>query len=374
MTSQPVSKRLDSLDILRGLDIFLLVCLQPLLYWILTNAWVSETGVAEFLRTQLRHCPWEGFRFWDIVMPLFLFMSGAAIPFSLRKYDSSFKSYARILKRVLLLFILGMVVQGGLLSLDAHKFRFYSNTLQAIGVGYLITSVVFINFKMRGRIACLLMLFAAYWLMLTFGGDFTPEGNFAEYIDRKLLGQWRDGVKWTNGEWFFSPNYRYTWIVSSLNFAVTVMLGAFSGAIMTGEDKLKNAKKMAVLSIVLIAAGLLLGLQMPLIKKIWSSSMTLFSGGLCMLAMAFFYYAIDCKGRLKQLNWLKIYGMNSIFAYVVSMSVNFRSIPESVFYGLKQYLLIGGVNYYPLLINFSQYAIIFALLAFMFKQKIFLKV
>lgn len=263
---------------------------------------------------------------------------------------------------------------GGLLSLDAHKFRFYSNTLQAIGVGYLITSVVFINFKMRGRIACLLMLFAAYWLMLTFGGDFTPEGNFAEYIDRKLLGQWRDGVKWTNGEWFFSPNYRYTWIVSSLNFAVTVMLGAFSGAIMTGEDKLKNAKKMAVLSIVLIAAGLLLGLQMPLIKKIWSSSMTLFSGGLCMLAMAFFYYAIDCKGRLKQLNWLKIYGMNSIFAYVVSMSVNFRSIPESVFYGLKQYLLIGGVNYYPLLINFSQYAIIFALLAFMFKQKIFLKV
>ena len=66
--------------------------------------------------------------------------------------------------------------------------------------------------------------------------------------------------------------------------------------------------------------------------------------------------------------------MNSIFAYVVSMSVNFRSIPESVFYGLKQYLLIGGVNYYPLLINFSQYAIIFVLLAFMFKQKIFLKV
>ncbi len=374
MQNSQLSKRLDSLDILRGLDIFFLVALEPLFIWIISKTALAQTAVGGFLKMQLSHCAWEGFSFYDVIMPLFLFMTGAAIPFSLRKYDTSFKSYLRIFRRVLLLFVFGMVVQGGLLSLDVHRFRLYSNTLQAIGAGYFITAIVFLNFKTRGRVAAFALLFAAYWLMLTFGGDFTPDGNFAERVDRAVLGRWRDGVSWSNGEWSFSKNYHYTWIVSSLNFAATVMLGAFAGVIMTGEDKAGNAKKMFALSLALIAAGLLLGLQMPIIKKIWSSSMTLYSGGLCMLAMAFFYYAVDCRGWLKSLAWLKMYGMNSIFAYVVSAVVNFRSIPESLLYGLKPFLLVGGVNYYPLLINFCQYAIIFCLLLFMFRRKIFLKV
>ena len=102
--------------------------------------------------------------------------------------------------------------------------------------------------------------------------------------------------------------------------------------------------------------------------------MTLYSGGICVAAMAVFYYLIDCCGRLGWLGWLKIYGMNSIFAYMVSSVVNFRSIPESLLYGFEGRLVFGGVNYYPFLIDFCQYAIIFAILLFMFRCKIYLKV
>lgn len=150
--AENVGKRLESLDVLRGLDIFILVCFQPVLFWLLSHSCFGDGAAAEFFKTQLTHCQWEGFRFWDLIMPLFLFMSGASIPFSLGKYDTSAASYIRILRRVFLLFVFGMVVQGGLLTFNPDRFKFYSNTLQSIAVGYLITALVFLNFKTKGRI------------------------------------------------------------------------------------------------------------------------------------------------------------------------------------------------------------------------------
>lgn len=372
--AESVNKRLDSLDVLRGLDIFILVCFRPLLFWLLCRSCFGTGEVAEFFKTQLTHCEWEGFHFWDLIMPLFLFMSGASIPFSLRKYNTSLASYVRIFRRVFLLFVFGMVIQGGLLTFNPDRFKFYSNTLQSIAVGYLITTLVFLNFKAKGRVVWAVLIFVAAWALMSFGGDFTPDGNFAEKIDKLLMGHFRDGVYLKGGEWVASPNYHYTWIVSSLNFGITVMLGAFSGCIMQGADKIANAKRLAVFAAALVVGGLLLSLQTPIIKKIWSSSMTLYSGGICVAAMAVFYYLIDCCGRLGWLGWLKIYGMNSIFAYMVSSVVNFRSIPESLLYGFEGRLVFGGVNYYPFLIDFCQYAIIFAILLFMFRRKIYLKV
>lgn len=372
--AENVGKRLESLDVLRGLDIFILVCFQPVLFWLLSHSCFGDGAAAEFFKTQLTHCQWEGFHFWDLIMPLFLFMSGASIPFSLGKYDTSAASYIRILRRVFLLFVFGMVVQGGLLTFNPDRFKFYSNTLQSIAVGYLITALVFLNFKTKGRIFSGILIFAVGWALMTFGGDFTPDGNFAEKVDKLLMGHFRDGVSMKNGQWVASPNYHYTWIVSSLNFGITVMLGAFSGCIMRGEDKVANAKRLLLFSAALIAGGLLLGMQTPIIKKIWSSSMTLYSGGICVAAMAVFYYSIDCCGRFKWLLWLKIYGMNSIFAYMVSSVVNFRSIPQSLLYGLEERLVFCGIDYYPFLMNCCQYFVIFALLLYMYKHRIYLKV
>lgn len=367
------SGRLASLDILRGFDLFLLVFFQPVFVALaqrLNLPWLNS------VLYQFDHEVWVGFRFWDLIMPLFLFMTGASMPFSFSKFkDDPNKApiYRKILKRFILLFIFGMIVQGNLLGLDPRHIYLYSNTLQAIATGYLIAAVIQLHCSFKWQIIVTLLLLLAYWIPMTFLGDFTPEGNFAEKVDRIVLGRFRDGVYWgEDGIWHFSPYYNYTWILSSLTFGVTVMLGTFAGKIMKEgkEDRKRVVQKLLLAGAVLIGISLLWSLQMPIIKRVWTCSMTLYSGGLCFLLMGLFYYWIDYKGHTNGLNWLKIYGMNSITAYILGEVVNFRCVAASVSYGLEQYL--GG--YYAVWLSFSNYLIVFLILRMMYKHKVFLKI
>lgn len=98
--------------------------------------------------------------------------------------------------------------------------------------------------------------------------------------------------------------------------------------------------------------------------------MTLWSGSWCYLMMALSYYLIDCKGRSKGFKWLKTYGMNSITAYTVGMVINFRSVADSLLWGLEKY--VG--DYYPTILTFANFLILFFILRIMYKQKIFVKI
>lgn len=365
-------QRLLSLDILRGLDLFMLVFFQPVFVSLIK---CMNPSFSEAILYHFNHEAWAGFRAWDLVMPLFLFMSGVSMPFSFSKYrQMSDKSavYRRIIKRVILLFVLGAVVQGNLLAFDLHQLRLYSNTLQAIAVGYLITSLIFLNFSMRGQVIAGVILLLLYWLPMTFFGDFTPDGNFAEKVDRIVLGRFRDGVFWNpDGTWSFSSSYHYTWIISSLTFGVTVLMGTLAGGIIkNGNNRNRNALLLLLAGIACIVISLIWSLQMPIIKKIWTCSMTLYSGGWCLLLMAFFYYIVDCRGFSKGLKWLKIYGMNAITAYVLGQVINFRSIVQSLSYGLEQFM----GDYYNTWITFGNYLILFFILSILYKRGIFLRV
>ena len=369
----PVSGRLASLDILRGFDLFLLVFFQPVFVALgqrLNFPWLND------ILYQFDHESWIGFRFWDLVMPLFLFMTGASMPFSFSKFKNApnkWHIYRKIIKRFVLLFIFGMIVQGNLLGLNPDSLYLYSNTLQAIATGYLIAAIILLHCSFRYQVLITLLLLLLYWIPMTFFGDFTPGGNFAEKVDRLVLGQFRDGVYWgEDGNWHFSPYYTYTWIWSSLTFGVTVMLGTFAGKIMKeGKENRKGVVRLLLLlGIVLIGVSLLWSLQMPIIKRLWTCSMTLFSGGLCFLLMGLFYYWIDYKGHTYGLDWLKIYGMNSITAYILGEVVNFSCIAASISYGLEQFL----GNYYSVWLSFANYLIVFFILQMMYKHRIFLKI
>ena len=120
----------------------------------------------------------------------------------------------------------------------------------------------------------------------------------------------------------------------------------------------------------MVALGWLWGLQLPVIKKIWTSSMVLVSSGYCFLLMGLFYYWIDYKGHRKNLTWWKDYGMNSIVAYMLANVISFRCIGTSLFHGLEQYT----GNYYPALIAASNALIIYVILWLLYKRNIFLKV
>lgn len=371
--ASPAAPRLASLDILRGADLFLLVFFQPVFVALCQQL---DLPFLNAVARQFDHEPWIGFRLWDLVMPLFLFMTGAALPFSLRKYEGAADRrplYRRIARRVVTLFLLGMVVQGNLLGLDPNRIYLYSNTLQAIAVGYLIAALVQLHASPRRQILVAALLLAAYWVPMTFCGDFTPEGNFAEQVDRWVLGRFRDGAwRGEDGLWHFAPHYTYTWILSSLTFGVTVLLGSFAGRMMMHghDDRRRTALKLLATGAGLLVAGWLWSFQMPVIKRIWTCSMTLVAGGWSFLLMALVYYAVDCRGRTRGLEWLKIYGMNSIAAYMLGECVNFRCVAASLSYGLERYL--GG--YYAVWLTFANYLIVFLILRWMYRQRIFLKI
>lgn len=359
------------------MDLFLLTIVGPFIFLL---AGTGEYAWEAPVMTQVEHVRWAGFCLWDIIMPLFMFMSGVTIPFSLEKYrtpgQSRSKVYLRIARRFVLLWILGMVAQGQLLDLNWNVLRFFSNTLQAIAVGYLVSALMFLNTKPRVQLITAAGLLLLYWvLMMTVGGgNFEEHGNLCEIVDNAVLGKHRDHASVAaDGSIQVNPVYTYTWIVSSINFIVTVMSGMFAGEVLK-DSRRTEKNKLAVLFIggaAMVAAGWLWHLQMPVIKHIWTSSMVLVSSGYCFLLLGTVYYIVDYKKKGRALAWFKIWGMNSILAYMMHEIPLFNSIPESLLHGLEQYL---SPEWYWFVIGMGCLVIQWAVLKICYDRKIYLKV
>ena len=374
-----VRNRLESLDALRGFDLFCLVALESVMHAL------NRAADAEWLRPLMwcfTHVEWEGLSTWDLVMPLFLFMSGVSIPFALGRYRGASAPravYWRIVKRVLLLWVFGMICQGNLLGLDPDRLYLYSNTLQAIAVGYLAAALLFLHTRLLTQAGVAVMLLLMYWGAMSWiqvdgygGGNYTPDGNLAEWVDRTVLGRWRDGATVEQGRVVFAGWYHYTWVLSSLNFIVTVLTGLFAGQILK-RDRLSPARKTGWLLLTglgMMLAGWAWSFDQPVIKRLWTSSMTLISSGCCMVLMALFYGLIDYKHWWRPGTWLRVYGMNSIAAYMLAVCVSFRSIGESVFYGLQPYL----GSYYGVWMEICNAAVIYLILRELYRRQIFLRV
>jgi len=356
--------RLESLDVLRGFDMF----------WIIGGEWIFgslhgifKSPVTEFIGTQLTHVRWEGFRFWDVIMPLFLFIVGAALPFSISKRlargDSTKKLYFHIFKRFVILFILGMVAQGHLLEYDLSKLHLFSNTLQAIAVGYLIAALIMLNLRVKWQIGITAGLLFLFWgLMVLIPGfgprSLTPEGNLAISIDKWVLGSFQDGTT-------------YSWILSSLAFACTVLLGVFASYILRSNiSKKKNFLWLTAFGIFCAGLGLLWSLVFPIIKHIWTSSFVLFSGGLCILLLALFYLIIDVWGFRKWAFVFKVIGMNAIAVYMATRLFDFRLMGNVFIGGLAERL--GAWN--GLIQGLAGFTVIWLILYFLYNKKIFIKI
>ncbi len=374
------SERLASLDVLRGLDLFFLVGVEKVIHPM--SQAIDTEGFHAFM-WNFSHVNWEGFSPWDLVMPLFLFMSGVSIPFAMSRFKNGADRtglFRRLMKRVVLLWIFGMMCQGNLLGLNPSHLYLYSNTLQTIAVGYLFAALFFLYTSWRSQLAIAATLLLTYWGAMEWitvdgygGGNYTPEGNLAEWIDRTVLGRFRDGAFEHEGVVKFYEGYKYTWILSSLNFIVTVMSGAFAGQLMKSAafHPKRKALMLAGIGMALVAAGWLWNLELPVIKKIWTSSMVLVSSGYCFLLMALSYYVVDVLGFHRGTKWLKVYGMNSIVAYMLANCINFRCVAHSLFRGVEQYI---GPEWYQVLMAASCSGIIYIILWRMYKLRIFLRV
>lgn len=375
--------RLTSLDALRGFNLFFLVALGPVLLAFCNGV---PNGCMDWffnpLSHMLTHEEWEGLTPWDLIMPLFMFMSAASIPFSMARYkrEKQYGEFAkRLTRRVLLLWLLGIIIQGNLRSLDPDHIYIYTNTLQSIAVGYAIASLLFLFTRWRTQIVCCMALLLVYWGAMDFitidgfgGGLYGKTDNLAELIDRVVLGRYRDAANvMEDGTIVFAPSYTYTWILSSLTFGATSLFGLLCGTICKSQQS--NHRKLTLLfgaGVALSVVGWLWHIEMPVIKHIWTSSMAVVAAGYSFILMGVFFWFYDCRRSTFGLDFLRIYGLNSLAAYTMEEMIDFKSIPHSIFYGFQQY--IG--DFYPCLLALGQAVVIYLILAAMKRLNIFIKV
>jgi predicted acyltransferase len=369
--------RVVSVDALRGFDMF----------WIIGGWYIFEglhkalnNPATAFIMNQLKHVEWEGFVFEDLIMPLFLFIVGVVMPLSftkrLKRGDSKRKLYIHIILRTAILFILGMVAQGDLLQFDLSKLKIYCNTLQAIAAGYLISSIIILNMRLRWQIVTtvfLLLLFWALMMLVPFPGRVADrldqDANLAAFIDRVILRQFDDGLN-------------YTWILSSITFACTVMLGVMAGHLLRTE--ISGPGKvciLAVLGIGTLALGSLWGGWFfgigkfyaglfPIIKRLWTSSFVLFAAGISYLLLAVFYLAIDVWGFKKWAYGFVIIGTNAIFVYMATHLVSFRSVAGRFVHGLDKF--VGPWN--DFIHAVAGFTLVWLILWWMYRKKSFIKI
>ena len=306
-----MKERLYSLDVLRGLDMILLVVIGPLVN-AANGIWQFSP---EFMR-QFRH-DWLGFTLWDIIMPLFIFMCGAAIPFALDRRIENGRAGAafwkHVLVRVAMLWVLGMVVQGNLLALDPAKFNPYSNTLQAIAAGYLIASCVMLIPSKPMRIAVPISFALVYTLLLALGGDYTEYGNFAFKSDIAIL----KAVLPSNSQYLAKPNY-YTWFSTSLMFAAMTLAGFHATEILRGGgEKCQKAIRLFLYGAALEVVGWAVSSWIPVIKPIFTLSFTAQAMGYCVLALAILYVLTDVLLLRRGLGIVVLFGQCALAAYIV---------------------------------------------------------
>jgi predicted acyltransferase len=360
---------LRSLDALRGFDMLWIIGLADLFLQI---AKVSKLARLEAFAVQLEHVEWEGLRVYDLIFPLFMFLSGVAVPYALGKKrergDSRGGLLAGVWKRALILVLLGIAYNGGLqLKFETQR---YASVLGQIGIAYGIAASIFlITSTWRARaIWCGGILATIAGLQLLFpvpghgAGVLTPDGIVNAWLDRLLLpGRLHGGV--------FDPEG----LLCTLSAAALTLGGVLTGEHVkaSGTPSYMTAARLLVAGTSLLFAGWLCWkFGYPPIKSAWTTTFNLLAGGICLWLFTAFHLFIDFRPQSKWSFPLEVIGMNSLTIYLAEKIVPPLAISEFFFGGIarlcgewQEVVLIAGM----LLIEWL-------LLWFLWRKRVFLRV
>ena len=360
------SERIVSIDALRGFDMFWIIGGGTVLA---SLAEVWKNPVTEAIHTQLEHVQWEGFHFEDLIFPLFLFIMGAVLPFSISRRRQRGHSlpmlHLHIIKRSFVLILLGLIFNN-LQNFEFSEMR-WLGVLQRIGLCYFFAAIIVLHTKWRTQAIFVAVVLILYWLAAAlipvpgFGaGVMTAEGCLSSYIDQQLL----------PGELYYGYGDNEG-LISTLPAICTVLMGSLAG-LWLRSDRTGSLKAtcMAIAGLACVAIGYLWGFVFPIIKIIWTSSYTLFSGGFCLMLLALFYWIIDVKGYRKWAIFFVVIGVNPITIYFLQRFVDFNGITEFFLSGLVAHAGLIA----PLILPVGVLAIKWLLLWFLYRHKIFFKV
>lgn len=369
MATNTNQNRLLSIDALRGFDMLFISGGGTFLVLMEGK---TDMVFVDVIANQLRHVPWHGFAFYDFIMPLFLFISGVSISFSLSKGQAmgltNSALYKKVFIRMLILIGLGMIYKNAPIQFfDLSEIRFVS-VLGRIGIACFATAILFLNFSWRRRLyiigGILLCYYAALFLIPVPGygaGDLSIEGNLVGWFDRTFL-----PGRLLNG------NYDELGLLTQFPALCITVFGSIAGDVLRREESGNRKTIILVIGgLAAVAVGLLWNMHFPINKKLWTSSFIMLTSGMGFLILALFYWVIDVKGYKKWTFFFKVIGMNSLTVYFLYRFVNFRRMSE---------MLIGGLyaplseDWQPVIQALGALALVWLFLYFLYRKGIFVKI
>jgi len=349
------SDRYVSLDAYRGFIMLMLVS-----HAFGLNSLRDQPGW-HWLAAQFEHVEWEGLVFWDLIQPAFMFMVGMAMPFAFvnrsAKGDSTVRIFRHVAWRALMLIVLSQV----LIDISGGKLQFQLiNVLSQIAFTYFFTFLI-LRLPTRFQVLVALVLLAGHWALFALfpgpEGAFSKTGNIGARIDQALLG------------------YNYSGLYVTINFVtstITTLLGAWTALfLMRKKSHTTNLKVILLSSAFCFASGLVLSLFNPMVKRLWTTSFTLYSAGWVFLMLAAFYWLVEVLGLRKPMFPLLILGMNSIFVYSVSM-VLYSWLDRAVGVFSGRFVFAGVLS--PVFQATAILLVMWYLCYWLYKRKIFLRI
>jgi predicted acyltransferase len=396
MARPPASNRLASIDAYRGLVMFLMMA-EVLRLRAVAEA-VPQSGVWAFLAHHQTHAQWIGCSLHDLIQPSFTFLVGVALPFSLASRRARGQSLAHMTAhafwRAFLLVALGIFLRS--VGRDQTYYTF-EDTLTQIGLGYGFLFLLGLR-PTREQWLALVLVLVGYWAAFALhplpASDFDNArvGVSADWLREHgqsgFAAHWNknSNAAWAFDTWFLNLFPRETPFThngggyATLSFIptlATMILGLLAGGVLRDErPPWDKVRRLALGGLVALGLGTLLGALgvCPVVKRIWTPSWTLYSGGWCFLALAAFYAVIDVGRRRGWAFALVVIGMNSIAAYCMAHLFEYfirdalhRHLGAGTFTAL-------GESYEPLLQGAAVLLVLWLILFWMYRRKIFLRI
>jgi len=394
--------RILSLDALRGFDMFWILGADSL-GAALTK--ISDNRITQAFANQLDHAEWEGFRFYDMIFPLFVFIMGVSTVLSLGKIverDGKASALGRVFKRGLLIFVVGLIYSGGLAN-PWPDMRLMG-VLNRIALCYTFGGIVFIYCNPKAMLGIAVALLLGYWALLGWApfpdvrpvpgdGSVITKGSYKDVSQLKmdstniLHGSYVQGVNIVNYfDQRFLPGRKYDGtydpegILSTIPAFATGLLGIFAGLLLVNKSTSPHQKVrwMIGAGVVMVVVGYVWGMNFPIIKKLWTSSYVLVAGGYSSILLGIFYWVVDVQKWQKWCQPFIWIGMNPITLYLASNfmgGLGFEKLATRLAGGsVKNYLnnhLTSGFG--DLILSLVGVMLFIFFARFLYQRKIFLR-
>jgi predicted acyltransferase len=361
--------RLASIDALRGFDMLMISGGGAFIFLL-----GGKTGIPfiDAVAAQFEHPEWHGFTFFDFIFPLFLFLAGVSLTFSvsgaLAKGIAKSEIRNKIFKRMLILIALGILDKNAPMDIFDPAHIRYGSVLGRIGLATFISAVLYMHYGLMQRLYITLGILAVYYLALLlipvpgFGaGDLSFEGNLVGWVDRNFMpGKLKQGT------------YDELALLTQFPALCLTIFGTIAGDfLLASVDGGRKLRKLFLFGLIGIVTGLMWNLVFPINKHLWSSSFITLTSGMAFILLAIFYWIIDVKGYRKWSFFFRVIGMNSLVIYLAVRFVDFNASSKLLFEGIYKY---APENWHEVYNALGGFVLVWLFLYFLYRHKIFVKV